>query len=91
MPRYRKKSVVVEAFQWLGGQVEGFGYTKLGDREHLVIITLEGDMLADVGDYIITGIKGLKYLIKEPIFLETYERVGDDMPTYAERSELDGS
>ena len=41
--KYRKKPVIVEAYQT--------------ERE-LVIHTLEGDMLAQPGDYIITGAHG---------------------------------
>lgn len=38
-----------------------------------VIDTLEGEMTANVGDYIITGIKGEVYPCKPDIFLATYE------------------
>ena len=46
MRKFRKKPAVVEAFQT--------------DKE-LVIHTLEGDMKADVGDWIITGVHGEQY------------------------------
>ena len=42
----------------------------------LMIRTLEGDMRATYGDYIIRGGQGEFYPIKESIFLETYERMG---------------
>ena len=56
--KYRKKPVVIEAYQT--------------DVE-MDIETLEGVMHADVGDFIITGVKGEQYPCKPDIFLETYE------------------
>ena len=44
-------------------------------REPLLIRTLEGDMTAMPGDWIITGIRGETYPCKPDIFEETYERV----------------
>ena len=41
----------------------------------LLIRTLEGDMTAMPGDWIITGIRGETYPCKPDIFEETYERV----------------
>lgn len=58
--KYRKKPVVVEAYQT--------------DKD-LIIHTLEGDMKASVGDYIITGVHGEQYPCKPDIFLQTYEEV----------------
>ena len=58
--QYRKKPVIVEAYQT--------------DKE-LIIHTLEGDMKANVGDYIITGVKGEQYPCKPDIFYATYEAV----------------
>ncbi len=40
-----------------------------------MIQTLEGAMRADIGDYIIRGIKGEIYPCKEDIFNLTYEEV----------------
>lgn len=60
MSKFRKKPVVVETFQT--------------DKE-LVIHTLEGDMKADAGDWIITGVRGEQYPCKPDIFEETYESV----------------
>ncbi len=39
------------------------------------IPTLEGDMVANVGDWIIKGIAGELYPCKDHIFKETYEKV----------------
>ncbi|MCA9367089.1 hypothetical protein KC887_02350 [Candidatus Kaiserbacteria bacterium] len=41
------------------------------------IVTLEGVMRADVGDYIITGVKGERYPCKPDIFHETYDILED--------------
>jgi len=38
----------------------------------IVIKTLEGDMKAHAGDFIVTGINGEKYPCKREIFLKTY-------------------
>ena len=58
--KYVKKPVVVEWYQT--------------DRE-ITIHTLEGDLMASVGDYIITGVNGEKYPCKPDIFKKTYEEV----------------
>lgn len=43
--------------------------------EHLEIDTLEGTMTAQVGDFIIRGVKGEFYPCKPDIFHMTYERI----------------
>ena len=40
-------------------------------------MTLEGTMRADVGDYVITGVKGEVYPCKPDIFEATYEPVSE--------------
>lgn len=75
--RFRKKPVVIEAFQFndrtqswpVGWPVEHWHYS----GEQLVIPTLEGSMCADIGDWIIKGIKGEFYPCKPDIFYATYE------------------
>jgi len=59
--KYRKRPVVIEA----EGPIE-FAQD---------IVTLEGVMRADVGDYIITGVAGERYPCKPDIFAATYEPV----------------
>jgi len=49
-----------------------------GLGEGLVIPTLEGDMIARPGDWIIRGVKGEFYPCKSDIFEATYERVAED-------------
>ena len=58
--KYRKKPVVIEAYQ---------------TDKVLTIHTLEGDMIASKGDYIITGVDGEQYPCKPDIFEKTYEPV----------------
>lgn len=61
--KFRKKPVIIEAYQT--------------DRE-LDIITMEGKMHANIGDWIITGIHGEQYPCKPDIFEKTYERVEEE-------------
>lgn len=83
--RYRKKPVCVEAVQrtglndteivtWAYG---GWGKSKMWQHADgsLIIPTLEGDHAAKVGDWIIKGVAGEFYPIKDEIFRETYEAV----------------
>ena len=58
--KFRKKPIVIEAYQT--------------DKE-MIIHTLEGDLKADVGDWIITGLRGEEYPCKPDIFEKTYELV----------------
>ena len=87
--KYRKKPVEIEAFQfksyldysngtvpvWCCDAVASGVIIDNGD--HLVIKTLEGDHRADIGDYIIQGVKGELYPCKPDIFEMTYEEVTD--------------
>jgi hypothetical protein len=79
MPKFRKRPVVIEAFQWHGESVDGFERIAVGKDElsmecyNLRIPTLEGVMYASEGDYIITGVKGETYPCKPDIFAATYE------------------
>tara|TARA_Y100000296_G_scaffold64434_1_gene75614 strand:+ start:7291 stop:7611 length:321 start_codon:yes stop_codon:yes gene_type:complete len=69
MPKFRKLPVVVDAVR-ITEQVE--------------IETLEGTMVGNVGDWLITGIDGEKYPCKDEIFRKTYEPVRltwETMPT----------
>ena len=53
-----------------------------GDTPHTIQIrTLEGAMMASLGDWIIKGVKGEFYPCRDDIFRQTYEPVGADCPT----------
>ncbi|WP_449451439.1 hypothetical protein [Streptococcus suis] len=79
--KYRKKPVVVEAVRW--NSKNYFDIIRLTGRRDIrffddgscIIPTLEGDMIAKKGDYIIKGIKGECYPCKPDIFEQTYELV----------------
>lgn len=77
--KYRKKPVTIEAIQWLGtnlSEIDDFvGESITNKGTTLIIHTLEGDMEASIGDYIIKGVKGEFYPCKPDIFLATYEEV----------------
>ncbi|CDL73666.1 hypothetical protein [Streptococcus pneumoniae] len=77
--KYRKKPVVVEAVQWNGNnhkEVIDFAENKIwfDALGNIWIATLEGDMVAKKGDYIIKGVQGECYPCKPDIFAETYEK-----------------
>ena len=80
MAKYRKRPVVIEAVQWTGeNKKEVFDFMNWRNAEirkdTLVIHTLEGNMKADPGDYIIKGVQGEIYPCKPDIFKSTYEQV----------------
>lgn len=57
-----KKRIPVTAFQ---------------TKEPMNIITLEGTMRANSGDWIITGVEGEQWPVKKEIFEKTYEVIDD--------------
>ncbi|VDG31390.1 prophage P2a protein 33 [Lactobacillus plantarum 16] [Lactiplantibacillus mudanjiangensis] len=86
--KYQKKPVVVDCFKWTGDvdqkddpewivkaiEAKTVEFENAGTEQvKLVIHTLEGDMVADRGDYIIQGVHGELYPCKPDIFKETYE------------------
>lgn len=82
MGLFRKNPVVIEAFRFWSmyrSQIPDWAYSNPsfhlveGDDPHIVIRTLEGDMRADIGDWIIKGIKGELYPCKPDIFAATYD------------------
>lgn len=50
-------------------------YEKIVETEGLKIFTLEGPLMASIGDYIIKGVAGEFYPCKPDIFEKTYEQV----------------
>lgn len=78
MAKYRKKPVVIEAWQWTedmdrGREVWPPVPVRRIDDGPPHITTLEGDMTVSVGDWIIKGVKGEFYPCKPDIFEATYE------------------
>ena len=87
MAKFRKKPVVIDAFQLPGiwdENVDTFhkwseevGFTNyVSERDgQLAIETLEGTMVASPLDWIIKGVSGEFYPCKPDIFKKTYEPV----------------
>ncbi|RJE47667.1 hypothetical protein A7K50_03195 [Dehalobacter sp. MCB1] len=92
--KYRKKPVVIEALQFkTNNEPKGSpnmdsivnwanqGKDKINawhNGTNIFISTLEGEMRADVGDFIIKGIQGEFYPCKPDIFEKTYEKVEEE-------------
>lgn len=93
MPKFRKKPVVIEAMQFDGSwasarpilewmesdrPIDPTGARWAGRYAELLYInTLEGEMTASAGDWIIKGVKGEFYPCKPDVFEATYDRVED--------------
>lgn len=91
MAKYRKKPVIVEAFRFkrqyeadlpvwakkalLDGSIKVFPRYAGCVIDWAEIETLEGTHRAEIGDYIIQGVKGEIYPCKPDIFEMTYEPV----------------
>ena len=82
MARFRKKPVVIEAMQFTIDNFEEVAEFMADSVDCcsmrlgvLYIDTLEGEMRADDGDWIIKGVKGEFYPCKPDIFAATYEPV----------------
>lgn len=87
--KYRKKPVeieavllttdtVMDALSFLCPDLMAVDHSILDmirEREYLTIKTLEGNMRASFGDYIIKGVAGEFYPCKPDIFQQTYEKV----------------
>jgi hypothetical protein len=77
--RFRKKPVVIEAMRWNGQNLQAildWAGCKVGegtDPDCLVVATLEGTMLARMGDWIIRGVKDEFYPCASDVFVMTYE------------------
>jgi len=87
MTKFREKPVVIDAVLFtddpkdvsnvsifMGGDAVVINYND-SDNPKLLVPTLEGNMYANVGDYIIKGVNGEFYPCKPDIFHKTYERV----------------
>lgn len=82
--KFRKRPIVIEAqrfdgtncidlLKWM--QVPGWDNPELHPTDFPVIHTLEGDMVAGLGDWIIKGVNGEFYPCKDEIFRKTYEAI----------------
>ena len=90
MTKYRKKPVVIDTVQWKGTNMSEIRQLmcpdvvcvndvptlpNMRDWQPFIINTLEGDMTAQLGDFIIKGVQGEFYPCKPDIFAATYEEV----------------
>lgn len=86
--KFRKKPVVVEAMQFtMGSKDRVFNFVSCNRNAAykdgapvLQIQTLEGVMTAEIGDWVIRGVKGEFYPCKPDIFAVTYESVEEVKP-----------
>lgn len=84
---FRKKPVIIAAFYWDGVSVDELDawseqwpsahWPFYSDGEDILVRTLEGEMRANPGDWIIRGVQGEFYPCKPDIFEATYERVAN--------------
>ncbi len=81
--RWRKKPVVIDAVKFTGpdgngdeivGWILEHGVDVGGEGREMLIHTLEGPHWARPGDWIIRGIDGEIYPVKDHIFRATYDR-----------------
>lgn len=81
MSKFRKKPVVIEALQFIGGNFDEIERFCGGDAEfrdgQLLVATLEGPLRASPKDWLIRGVKGELYPCKPDIFEATYEPVNE--------------
>jgi hypothetical protein len=83
---FRKRPVVIDAVQITDEWFEGDHPNPLHLRgvsmdltaRAVFIDTMEGRMRGDVGDWIITGVRGERYPCKDEIFRATYEPVAEE-------------
>lgn len=82
MPMFRKRPVVIEAVQFDGtlqsvaALLAKSKQTEVGQdfiEDDLIIPTLEGEMRAKVGDWVILGTHGELYPVCKDIFEANYE------------------
>ena len=74
--KFRKKPLVIEAFRYAQHPVPDWAQDKMTPllENGADVVTPEGTMHANYGDWIIRGIKGEVYPCHDDIFRATYER-----------------
>jgi hypothetical protein len=91
--KYRKKPVMIEALQWDGMNYDeiskfvGSNILHNSKKETIEIHTLEGNMTASKGDYIIRGVDGEFYPCKPDVFKKTYEKATSEPSSGSELTE----
>ena len=87
MAKYCKRPIIIDAWKFDGRLdfsktlpkeiKDAVDTIRLTQDGKLQIKTLEGKMVANIGDFIIKGVKGEYYPCKPDIFEATYEKVKD--------------
>ena len=88
MSTFRKKPIEIQAFQIGVDYIPDWAMNKIAEniivlhknekeQTYADVVTLEGTMRADYGDYIIKGVKDEVYPCKEDIFKKTYDIVDE--------------
>lgn len=80
--KFVKKPIIIEAINYDGTnkvEIQEFMDRYIDDTQdkQLKIETLEGVMLANVGDYIIKGVTGEFYPCKPDVFTKTYDKIDE--------------
>lgn len=85
--KYIKKPIPIEAIQWMGDNFQDVASFMDGalpivsQEKELIIHTLEGDMHAAIGSYIIKGVDGEFYPCHKDIFESSYTKVNEHLTT----------
>lgn len=101
--RFRKKPVVIDAFQWTGGDTSALtafvgspGWTRadaremgFDDPEQVIVYNKAEDqwLQVPVGHWIIRGVQGEYYPCKPDIFATTYEPADTPSPATGEQED----
>ena len=81
--KFVKKPIPIDAVQWTGYNFDEIAkfikdnHPVITDTNNLLISTLEGEMKASIGSWIIRGPKGEYYPCRGDIFEETYEPISE--------------
>lgn len=93
MPKYRKRPIIVEAIQWFPGMNIPYVLergVKLPENERIgEVYDFLHELTIDAkpGDWVMTGVRGEHYVVKDGVFQETYQKVVEEQ-TPLEKAEL---
>lgn len=89
MAKYRKRPVVIEAWQWTTGADYSTApqwaqaVVSHWSPTHIQVTGNQGVVQADPGDWLIKGVEGEVYPCKPSVFDATYEPVEEETPVLA--------
>jgi hypothetical protein len=84
MTFYRKKPIIVDAVRWTGSNWDEMEQLSRNcnkdceivvDNDGMSIVTMEGIMDINIGDWVIRGIDSELYPCKDDVFRKTYDRL----------------